>query len=452
MQQSRRSISGNDRTPRERLTVKLLISTIKEALILIRDRSGLAIIFLMPIALAMIVVLVQDNAFDVVRGAPVEVLFVDRDGQSFGRGMMQGLTESKQFRIVQEADGRRLTEETARQHVQQGDWQVCIIIPEGTSQAAKKRAAEVVAGMLNPIRRKKNIARDTGKDDADNANIIIYLDPAISGVYRNSIINSFYRLAQGLEMQMILETHRDMTIGKNFPADTAAPESPWRPGDLVGLKEVVAGRPFSEIMPTAAQQNIPAWTLFAMFLTVLPLSGSLVKERQDGTFARLRTLPVSYWTILSSKVLVYVAVCLCQFGFMMLLGWGILPLLGIPRLEVHSGYLPILVVAVSSALAASGFGILTGAFARTNSQASVFGATFVVIAAALGGIMVPPFLMPPPLQPISKLSPLRWGLDAFITLFLRRGNLSTIWPDILRLWTFFVATMLLAVLRLRRRE
>jgi ABC-2 type transport system permease protein len=43
--------------------------------------------------------------------------------------------------------------------------------------------------------------------------------------------------------------------------------------------------------PTAAQQNVPAWALFGMFFIVVPLSGSLIRERQTGSLLRLMTMP-----------------------------------------------------------------------------------------------------------------------------------------------------------------
>ena len=52
------------------------------------------------------------------------------------------------------------------------------------------------------------------------------------------------------------------------------------------------------------------------------------------------------------------------------------------------------VVALSAILAATGYGILLGTVVRTYEQASMFGAISIVIASAVGGIMVPVWAMP----------------------------------------------------------
>jgi len=61
--------------------------------------------------------------------------------------------------------------------------------------------------------------------------------------------------------------------------------------------------------------------------------------------------------------------------------------------------------ALVAGLAATGTGMLIGTLVRTSDQAAIFGSALVVIASALGGVMVPPFMMPAPLRAVSAFSP-----------------------------------------------
>ena len=81
----------------------------------------------------------------------------------------------------------------------------------------------------------------------------------------------------------------------------------------------------------------------------------------------------------------------------------------------------------------------------------MFGAVSVVIAAALGGIMVPVFVMPRMMQTISEFSPLAWGLNAFLSVFVRNGDVPSILPQATRLLIFFVSTTALAWFFMARR-
>jgi ABC-2 type transport system permease protein len=101
-------------------------------------------------------------------------------------------------------------------------------------------------------------------------------------------------------------------------------------------------------------------------------------------------------------------------------------------------------IVFSVALAACGYGILLGTMARTDEQASTFGAVSVVIAAAIGGIMVPVYVMPQFMQKISVLSPLSWGLNAFLDVFVRGGDMISVLPDVALLLMFFLVTSLVA--------
>ena len=103
-------------------------------------------------------------------------------------------------------------------------------------------------------------------------------------------------------------------------------------------------------------------------------------------------------------------------------------------------------VALFSGLAAIGFGILLGTIAKTHEQSAPFGATMVVILAALGGVWVPVFIMPLFMQYISRISPMNWGLNAFYDVLLRNGGLSQILPEIILLLLFFLITTTIAIL------
>jgi len=68
----------------------------------------------------------------------------------------------------------------------------------------------------------------------------------------------------------------------------------------------------------------------------------------------------------------------------------------------------------------------------------------IVIAAALGGIMVPVYAMPKIMREISVYSPLAWGHDAFLDVFVRGGDLKSVVWQVTALQAFFVVTVLVS--------
>jgi ABC-2 type transport system permease protein len=415
--------------------MKLLFSILKEALLLARDRGGLALLFIMPTALVLIVTLVQEDAYKAVKASSTALLYVDGDGGTFGADMGKGLSASGYFQVVRELQGKALTPEEGRRAVARGDYQACVVLPAGASGRIK----EVVSRRLEQA-----LAGQPSAPTGAVVELTLYFDPAIRESYRKAVTASLERISLAIETRIIFATLKGLMGGGT---DLPVGDNP-----LIALREVTAGHKEAEAVPSSVQQNVPAWTLFAMFMIVIPLSGCIIKEREGGTLTRLSTLPVSHGTILAGKVVVYLGVCLAQFAVMLLIGTLVMPRFGLPRLVIGPHYLALFAAALSSALAATGFGIMTGTLARTHDQAAVFGSTFVVIAGALGGIMVPTFLMPAGMRAISAWSPLNWGHAAFLDIFLRGADLRAILPHLASLLLFSVGTMLAAVLSFLRRD
>ena len=214
--------------------------------------------------------------------------------------------------------------------------------------------------------------------------------------------------------------------------------------------DVVAEQSRLKRLPTSVQQNVAAMSVFGIFFIVLPLGGIIIRERKDGTLARLRTLPVGTLTILAGKLGAYVVVCWVQFVFIVLMGKLVLPLLGTPVLDLGADTTAFVVTVTMVALAACGYGLMLGTLARTLEQATMFGAVSVVCAAAVGGIMVPVYVMPPAMQTMSTFSPFAWGLNALVEIAVREGTFESVRQELLYLTAFFAVTMAIAWARFGR--
>jgi ABC-2 type transport system permease protein len=71
--------------------------------------------------------------------------------------------------------------------------------------------------------------------------------------------------------------------------------------------------------------------------------------------------------------------------------------------------------------------------------------------AALGGVMVPLFVMPAVMQKIAAYSPMNWGLEGLLDVLLRSGGIASVLPEVGRLAGFAILMLLLAFLLFRRR-
>ncbi len=181
------------------------------------------------------------------------------------------------------------------------------------------------------------------------------------------------------------------------------------------------------ILPNPVQQNVPGWSLFAMFFIVVPLSSALHRERLEGTTRRLLALGVPRATLLAGKVWPYVLLGFLQFTAMLLVGMFIVPLIAKDvSLELGPNPITLLPVTLACAFAATSYSLLVATLCRTSEQAAAFGASSVVILAAVGGVMIPYFMMPPTLQTLAHGSPIFWGDQAYLDVFLHGASVQDV--------------------------
>ena len=417
---------------------KLRASIHKELLLLIRDLGGITILFIMPLLLLVVITSVQDSTFKTITDFKIPVLLVDMDQGKVSKNIIQNLSESNSFEIIQEQ-----SEEIAKQAVFAGKYQLAIIIPTNLSVSLQKKIDQNVEGILSKFGlEEEEISLE--KETISPKEVRLYFDPATQVSFKSSVKDGIDKMISKIETESIYKAFQKELGEGDEQAEQA--ENIFDTESFITFNEILPTKNNREIIPNSAQHNVPAWALFAIFFIIVPLSINLVKEKNQGTSVRLRTQPVSYATVLGGKTVVYLVVCLIQFTLMLLLGMYLFPLIGLPSIDV-AGKLPLLYfVAFFSGLAAIGLGLLLGTIAKTQEQAAPFGAILVVILAAIGGIWVPVFVMPKFMQVLSKFSPMNWGLEAFYDVFLRNVQFVKILPEISLLFLFFLTTTSLAIL------
>ncbi|RVU91486.1 ABC transporter permease [Flavobacterium columnare] len=415
---------------------KLWMSIYKEVLLLKRDFGGLVILFVMPLVLIITITLIQDGAFKSVSDAKIPVLLVDQDNGDISKTIIENLNKSGSLEVITTSNGKKLTENVAKDLVFSGKYQLAIVVPEKLSTDLQAKVNQNVEKIMSSF----GVAAEESTPSAQtiaSKEIKLYFDPASQLSFKNGIKNAIDKMVATIENKTIYTSFQEQmgeTEGELFEQKS-----------FINYKEIVPKIDNKELIPNSVQHNVPAWTLFAIFFIVVPLSINIVKEKSQGTFIRLITNPVSYSTVILGKTITYLLICIIQFWLMMLVGLYVFPYLGLPQLDISGRFLLMNLVAIGAGLAAIGFGILLGTVATTQEQSAPFGATSVVILAAVGGVWVPVFAMPKIMQYIAHISPMNWGLNAFYDVLLRNAGIVTILPNLILLVLFFVLTITIAI-------
>jgi ABC-2 type transport system permease protein len=187
-----------------------------------------------------------------------------------------------------------------------------------------------------------------------------------------------------------------------------------------------------------------------MFLIVIPMSGNMIRERDEGSALRLQLIPGVAGTVAVGKVLFYILICLVQFVAMMAVGIYLLPVLNLPRLYLGTHPWVLIPMAAAIAFSATSYGFFIGNIFKTANQAMPFGAISVVLLSAIGGVWVPVQILPPMMQQVAQLSPQYWSLEGLNQVMLRGASLEGILQSFAIVSAIGVVLILLGV-KFRRR-
>ena len=413
------------------------MSVYKEFLLLKRDMGGVVTLFLMPLVLIITVTLIQDSTFKTKDDSKIPILLVDYDNGSVSKTVFDNLQKSNVFSVVTTIDNRPITEDVAKEAVFKGKYQLAIVIPSHLSTDLQAKIDQNVQKIVSSLGFTDSLAIKKETQLVNQKEVKLYFDPAVQLSFKSGVMNAIDKMISQIETKSIYTTFQDQ-LGEG--------DTKFEQKSFITFKEIVPRINDKDSTPNSVQHNVPAWTLFAIFFIVIPLSINIVKEKTQGTFIRLRTNPVSNMIVLGGKTVMYLIICLIQFYMMIAVAIFLFPHLGLPALNVEGNLLLMSVVALFSGLAAIGFGILLGTIAKTQEQSAPFGATSVIILAAIGGVWVPVFAMPKIMQVIAQSSPMNWGLEAFYDVLLRNAGLLDLVPELSLLFLFFIVTTTIALL------
>ncbi len=407
---------------------KLIASVYKEGLLLLRDIEGVLVMFIMPLILLIVIALLQHKSFQNITEEKIQVIVVDFDRDELSRSLAEGMTNSHMFEITSVSGNDSTLLEQARKDVAGGTYQIGIFIPPNTTSVVKGRAVSLVQQQIN----------SAIKTDLNNLNaqgqIDLFFDPITKESFRDLVKSTLMQFSASVEKRIIFEAYSKFIDAlTNQSSELDYPTTP-----AIQFNESLVSEYTSGIVPNSVQHNVPAWILFGMFLICIPIAGNIIKERSEGSLARLKAIPVTYLQIMSGKLIVFVGICLIQALLMILVGIFIMPFLNLPKLQVGGNIVALFSISLASALAATGYGILIGSAATTQIQASAFGSVSTVIIAAIGGAWVPVMIMPAIMQKISAFSPMNWGIHGYYEVFLRNAGTLEILPDLGKLIMFAV--------------
>jgi len=202
----------------------------------------------------------------------------------------------------------------------------------------------------------------------------------------------------------------------------------------------------ADARPTSTQQSVPSWIIFGMFFVIIPMSTIFINERQQNTLMRMSAMNISVPALFAGKIAPYLVINQIQVWLMIGVGIFLVPLFGGDALTLGNSLAGLFMVSLSLSLAAIGTSVLIAVLAGTVEQATTIGGIINILLGAIGGIMVPKFYMPQSMQDLATISPMSWGLEGFLDIFLRGLGAEAVIKESLALTGFGIGLLLVAAM------
>jgi len=399
---------------------QIIAITVKEFKVLLRDKRAFSTLFIMPIAFILVMTLALQGVFDSGGSDnPIDLLIVNQDLGTIAAQVITDLHSASGLTIIDENEDQSLTQTVAEDMITAGTYSIALVFPSDFSASITNAAGDPLA---------------------EKAMVSFIVDPAAG----SQLIAPVKGLVEGYIERTASEIQTPILIQQGFDAMASA-----APADQAGFisnlgsqfttqidssvdsassnlgydtQIVTPAKYESSRTPTSAEQNVPGYTIYGVFFIITIISTSLFREKNEGTLLRLQAAPISRAAILMGKLLPYYLINLIQIALMLMVG--------VVVFHISLGNYPLALIPLSlaTAAAATGMGLLITSLGKTQEQVGSLSTILSIVLSALGGLMVPLYVMPEFMQKLALAIPHAWALNGFLDVIVRGQGVYEILP------------------------
>lgn len=382
---------------------------IKELKVLWKDKEALALLFLMPAFFILVMSFALQGVFDTgSKKQPIRILLINQDRGKIAEKVIKDLSQQEGIEWISQKDEEPISRKHAEALIRKKEFSLSLVFADNFSE---------------------NILTKEEADESHPPTVTLIVDPALNrqllAPIEGAIRSVIERHAALFRIRHALKQNLGPLMGW-MAQGPGSPDKPSHPIDDIFKEFDEDGETHTGVVfntqppeglniqrrPSATEQNVPAYTIFGVFFIMLTLASGIHKEKADGTFQRLLAAPLSKTALLMGKLLPYHLVNLIQIALMFSIGVFVF--------HMNLGNFPaLLIVSISLSIAANGLGLLVAAFSHTYAQVNGFSVLLAVTLSALGGMMVPAFIMPDTLKTLSLFTPHAWALTAYHDIIIR---------------------------------
>jgi ABC-2 type transport system permease protein len=370
---------------------RLLSLIRKEFIQIMRDPRTLAIIFVMPVFM---LILLGYAATNDVRN--IDLAVYDQDLSPASRRLLEAYKQADYFRISHIVG----SEEELRELIDNNSARAGIIIPPGYGREVTGGGAAAVAFVLDGS------------------------DPTVAGTALSAA--TMIGQTQSTKLQVQRLEQRGLAAVMQPPIDVRT-QVWYNPGLM------------------SSHFMVPAMIgMILQYLGTMLTATAIVRERERGTIEQLIVTPLRSQELVLGKLTPYV----------ILTFWDVIEVLVVGVLLFNmpiNGDITLLLALTSLFMITTlGIGLFISTIANTQQEAMLTTMFTILPSIFLSGFFFPLAAMPGWLQVLSYLIPLRYFLIIARGIVIKGVGLSALWPEVLALGIFAVVIMGAAAARFKK--
>ncbi len=385
-----------------------------------RDKIALALTFVLPVVFFSIFASIFGGAGGGAGGPDaIDVLVVDLDATETSRRFVAALGAQEALAVVTAPEPSAETPapppyslEDGRRRVREGKVPVAVVLPAGFGEsfgnfAAAGEPVELIYDAADPIARHSVGGLLQAAAMAAGPDLLMKQGLGMLEAHGGPLTE---------EQRRVVDEAEDFFQGEGSAAPGGA--GPATAGGLVQVAAVDVRDYDDGSQAEEPKRSIVAYyaagigVMFLLF-SMAGAGGALPEEEESGVLERLLISNVSMSQLLLGKWLFFAAMGLAQVTLMFV--WGA-TLFGL-ELWTPKRLAGFAAMAVVTACAAAAFGIVLATACRSRSQLSGTSTIVILIMSALGGSMMPRFVMPDFMDKLALLTFNGWALDGFLKVF-----------------------------------
>jgi ABC-2 type transport system permease protein len=399
-----------------------------------RDKTGVALGFLLPIVLVTVFGFMMKFAFGGGEAMPKATLWVaDADGTETSQRFIAALRVSDMLRIRPPVNEKGKTPAEVRELLEDGEAHHALVIEAGFGDA--------LAAGKEP---KLTLVRDPGRTMEDRIVRVGlmqgFLTVTEGRLWPASIARTMRKMgmdeaqAQSLSvaaemMQRVIASFADAKTTSTSSAASTTPTGSGQasagsqapPFDVTDFFEDMVPLESQDITPPTRPrmltyqlaQSVSGVTVMMLLFGMLACGSTLLQERESGTLRRLLIAAVPRGSILGAKFLFSAIIAVSQLVIVFLFGTLVF------RIGAFRDPVTLAVLSLTWTAAAASFGMLIAAWAKTTKQAEGIATLLILVMAAVGGCWFPIQILDLPWQAelATQWTPTYWAMSGFQGMF-----------------------------------